>query len=139
STWLVREDPTQLEQIVLNLALNARHAMPAGGRLRITTTDLRLTANTGAAEADVLVYCPQPPRAGDYVLLTIADEGEGMDKDVLERIFEPFFTTRAKEEGTGLGLSVVYGIVTQSGGAIQVETRKGRGTEFKVYLPRVRG
>lgn len=126
----VKVDPSQIEQVVLNLALNARDAMPEGGRLTITTAD----AVIEAAEVHGLGYTVDP---GEYVRLSMADTGTGIEPSTQAHIFEPFFTT--KEQGTGLGLSTVYGIVRQTGGHIRVESQLGRGTEFEIYLPRVEG
>jgi len=128
SLWPVKADPAQLEQILLNLAVNARDAMPEGGRLVIST------ANCGRTEAAAL----QLP-AGQYVRLTVRDTGEGMDPEACRRIFEPFFSTKPSDKGTGLGLAIVYGIVKQSGGEIFVDSRPGEGTVFTVYLPRASG
>jgi signal transduction histidine kinase len=122
----VLADPVQMEQVVLNLVLNARDAMPRGGTVDIRTTNVNLDA------ADP--RCP-PAHAGAFVLLSVGDSGAGMAPDVAARVFEPFFTT--KEEGTGLGLATVYGIVQQSGGSIHVESEPGRGSVFRVHLPRV--
>ncbi len=136
STWLVREDVTQFEQVLLNLAVNARHAMPKGGALTIKTYDVVVAEGHKFETSTRLRYTPAGMKPGSYVLLTVADTGVGMDLDTLERIFDPFFTTRESGEGAGLGLSVVYGIVTQIGGAISVVTQPGDGSEFQIYLPR---
>ncbi len=125
---VVSADPGQLEQVLLNLAVNARDAMPSGGEVRLTTCD------HDATEA------PQPGLpAGRYVRLSVTDTGHGMDAAVRARVFEPFFTTKAPDHGTGLGLSTVYGIVTQSEGHVLCTSELGTGTTFDVYLPRVEG
>src|SRR5262249_2428455 len=113
------------EQVIVNLAVNARQAMPSGGRLVIRTMSLEVGTGRPAPHADV------PP--GAYVVLTVIDTGVGMDPETQQRIFEPFFTT--KGEGTGLGLSPAYGIVRQSGGHIFVDSAPGQGTCFSIYLP----
>jgi CheY-like chemotaxis protein len=137
SSWLIREDPTQLEQIILNLSVNARQAMPDGGRLDIETRDVELGSEPLPVYKDWLGFTPQTIVAGSYVLISVTDTGAGMTSEVLERIFEPFYSSRGKDAGTGLGLSVVYGMVTQAGGGIHVITRKDHGTTFQLYLPKV--
>ena len=126
--WPVKVDPSQFEQIVMNLVINARDAMPNGGRLSISTENCVLTDNMEPFEPDM--------RPGDYVALTVADTGCGMSKEVLSRIFEPFFTTKPKAKGTGMGLATVYGIVKQSGGHLMVDSQPEVGTTFRVFLPR---
>jgi signal transduction histidine kinase/ActR/RegA family two-component response regulator len=125
--WLAEADPVQLEAAILNLAVNARDAMNEGGKLTITTDNIRLDER----------YCQQHKDlvAGPYVRTTVSDTGTGMPKDVLERVFEPFFTTKAAGQGTGLGLAQVYGFVKQSGGHIEIDSEPGQGTTVMICLP----
>lgn len=125
----VKADPGQMDQILMNLAANARDAMPAGGKLTLRTSNANLRESLPESSFTIA--------AGDYVLLTVSDTGEGMDAQTQARIFEPFFTTKPPGKGTGLGLSTVYGIVKQSGGYVAVDSSPGVGTSFRIYLPRV--
>src|SRR3954470_8226088 len=125
----VRADPSQLEQVIMNLALNARDAMPAGGRLTLRTGKIELLERDGAR----MFGCPIA--RGSYVRLSVEDTGTGMDESTLQHIFEPFFTTKEMGKGTGLGLATVYGIVKQSGGYIRATSSVGNGSTFEIYLP----
>jgi two-component system, cell cycle sensor histidine kinase and response regulator CckA len=126
----VKVDPGQVEQVLMNLAINARDAMPQGGKLLMETSNVEVEVE-GGRDLEL--------KAGRYVMLQVTDTGHGMDAAILAHIFEPFFTTKKMGKGTGLGLATVYGIVKQSGGSIQVESEVGRGSEFRIYLPAADG
>jgi CheY-like chemotaxis protein len=128
--WTIRADPSQMDQVVINLAVNARDAMPGGGKLIIETSNVVIDEAYTALQVDA--------KPGEHVLLSINDTGVGMDEDVKLHLFEPFFTTKGQGEGTGLGLATVFGIVKHSGGHIQVASEVDEGTAFNVYLPRAR-
>jgi len=126
--WPVKADLPQFEQVIVNLAVNARDAMPDGGKLTIRT------ANVGTEEAARLSYKGMP--AADYVSIEVTDTGTGIPPDIVDKIFEPFFSTKEVGKGTGLGLSTVYGIVKQTGGFVYVDSAEGKGTSFRIFLPR---
>ncbi|MHB1295007.1 MAG: hybrid sensor histidine kinase/response regulator [Anaerolineae bacterium] len=123
----IRADPGQIEQVIVNLAVNARDAMPNGGRLILSTKDIHVEEGHSVMRLD--------PAPGSYLLLTVSDTGCGMPREVLSHLFEPFFTTKEPGQGTGLGLSTVYGIVKQTGGSIHVSSEMGKGSTFRIFLP----
>jgi CheY-like chemotaxis protein len=127
SLWFCRADPNQLESAILNLAINARDAMPKGGSLRVATENTTLDAAASALLGDVAT--------GRYVTVTLVDSGTGMPQDVVARVFEPFFTTKDVGKGSGLGLSQVYGFARQSGGHVAIQSEVGKGTSVRLYLP----
>jgi two-component system cell cycle sensor histidine kinase/response regulator CckA len=126
--WPVKVDVSQFEQVIVNLAVNARDAMPDGGKLTVRTV------NMPAQDAEKLSYKGMP--AADYVRIDVVDTGTGIPPDIVDKIFEPFFSTKEVGKGTGLGLSTVYGIVKQTGGFVYVDSEAGAGTSFRIFLPR---
>jgi two-component system cell cycle sensor histidine kinase/response regulator CckA len=128
--WPVKVDVSQFEQVIVNLAVNARDAMPDGGKLTVKT------ANVTAEEAAHLSYKGMP--AAEYVRIDVSDTGTGIPAEIVDKIFEPFFSTKEVGKGTGLGLSTVYGIVKQTGGFVYVDSKPGEGTSFRIFLPRHR-
>jgi CheY-like chemotaxis protein len=129
--WRAHADPNQLENVILNLALNSRDAMPEGGRLTIETVNAHLDSHHSSDHLGV--------PAGQYVQVAVTDTGHGMTPEVMARAFDPFYTTKPVGQGTGLGLSQVYGFVRQSGGHVKIYSEPGQGTTVKVYLPRLQG
>jgi len=126
SLALIRADPAQIQQVVMNLAVNSRDAMPTGGQILIESDNWTPSSPEELARAGA---------QGPFVRLSLSDSGCGMDESVKKRLFEPFFTTKAPGKGTGLGLSIVYGVVTQAGGFLEVESSPGKGTTTKAYFP----
>ncbi len=129
--YFLKADPSQMEQILMNITLNARDAMPLGGRITIETKNVNINDEDSLKHADI--------RPGPYIRVAISDTGEGIEEEILPHIFEPFYSTKTKDKGTGLGLATVYGIIKQCNGHIMVSSEKDKGTIFKIYLPRAEG
>jgi two-component system, cell cycle sensor histidine kinase and response regulator CckA len=129
--WMICMDPSQVDQIVMNLVMNARDAVASGGSIKIETSNLRIGESNHQGFGEI--------PSGEYVQLTVSDSGVGISREVLGKIFDPFFTTKERGKGTGLGLSTVFGIVKQNEGFIDVQSELGRGTTFRIFLPRYRG
>jgi two-component system, cell cycle sensor histidine kinase and response regulator CckA len=127
--WYTKVDPRQIDQVIINLAVNARDAMPTGGRLTIETANVNVDKSYTDVHADIL--------PGPHVMLSVSDTGTGIPPEIKNRIFEPFFTTKERGKGTGLGLSTIYGIINQCGGSISVYSKSGQGATFNIYLPQV--
>jgi CheY-like chemotaxis protein len=125
--WRLQADPTQLQQVLMNLCVNARDAMPTGGRIRISAENIQLDEHYVAMNIDA--------RVGPYVKLVVEDDGDGIDPAILDRVFDPFFTTKPLGEGTGLGLATTLAIVKSHGGFIRLNSEVGKGTRFRIYLP----
>jgi len=125
----IMADPAQIQQVIINLIVNARDAMSDGGKLEITTKNIEIDERAAAAHPDAV--------PGRYVLMTVTDTGIGMNEETMQRIFDPFFTTKRQDAGTGLGLAMVYGVVRQNGGWIEVSSQPGQGASFRIYLPRI--
>lgn len=135
SQWCIKDDPANFEQVILNLAVNARQSMPGGGSVLIQTDDVELNAWDPMVSGNQSgFYTPKALCEGSYVRVSLTDSGSGIEQQIMERIFEPFFTTRVHGEGAGLGLSVVYGVITQNGGGISVSSEPGKGTSFQVFM-----
>jgi signal transduction histidine kinase len=124
----IKADPGQVSQVVMNLIVNARDAMPDGGNITVSTANEEVTPATDGMRL--------PPKPGHYVTLTVSDTGTGMTPETAARVFEPFFTTKEQGQGTGLGLSTVHSIMLQTNGGIALKTSPGKGTAFKIYFPR---
>jgi CheY-like chemotaxis protein len=129
--WPALADPSQLSAAIVNLSVNARDAMPGGGKLTLETTNFTLDEDDTLGDGEV--------KTGEFVMIAVTDTGQGIPADIRDRVFEPFFTTKGIGRGTGLGLSMVYGFAKQSGGTVEIDSEEGRGTVIKLYLPRSAG